>query len=169
MAFITDSDQIILLNNARTTKALSERVKKTRSLIEDAQKAAQGAEDLITEEVIRLHALKSGFWKRFVQGSGLDKRVAQINDSRVKEIIEPTPDSVTAYEKYNKVARAFSFLSFYKLKVTLEIDEAKAQNVTDELDRKYPLITCLDPYKVTAVDHLVKYINMVHEETEAVA
>lgn len=168
--YLTDSDQIILLNSARTSKALAERVKNTRCMSTDVQKVVDNSASLITDEVIRHHGIQQSQWKRFLTNSGISTVVSTIKDSRIKEIIEPTAPTLSAYEKWEKTRKAMNFIWYFRVKADLDIDTEKTGLATEELDKKYPLIGALNSFEASrSKEHVIKYLNMVHDEEEALA
>jgi len=167
---VTSAKKVVLLNASRTEKALTDRIKKTYNLSADVQTAAIVTEKMITDDVKHHHNILSSGWRSFMISSGLDKRVNDINDSKGKEIIAPEKTTVESYNKILHMKRVLNYLYFYKVNHMVNLDLDLDTQPTKELDKKYPLVAALDKYEVgNATDHVVKYLNLIHEETDAVS
>lgn len=167
MEVVTDEKEIILLGGSRTLKALEQRVKETRPLIEDIKAAVGSIETVITPELVR-HALVSGsYWKRFLDNSGITEMVKDVKDPDIIEIITPSDKTLADYERYETVVNAFEYLRFHGMPVVRKIDTSK-DNILLKLDQKYPLVDALNAWnlKQRGVTHLVKYFNMIHGESK---
>lgn len=164
---ITDAKEIILLNNTRTVKALETRVKGTRSLSVDMGKAIKRTENLITEDMARHHSITQTSWKRFLLNSGLDKKLDKIKDESIVEVITPSKKVIDDYNAFNLALKALSYFRYNAHWQLPNIETVVVNNVTDPLDRKYPLVGAINTWHLEpdSVDHLVKYFNMVHEES----
>lgn len=164
---ITSATKIVLLNASRTEKALTERIKSTYNLKDDMFKAAEAVEKMITPEVIRHYSINNSGWKSFMTATGLDKIVSKIKDNSVRQIIEPDQSTVDAYNEITSIRSALNYVSYYRDNSKLDLDSKLDRNVTADLDKKYPLVKALDKYNVgTATDHLVVYMNAVHEQSK---
>lgn len=165
---ITDSNEIILLSGNRTVDALEKRVKKTSSLIPVIKEKREEAKKLATAEVIRYHSVAQSGWKRFLKDTGIDKMIKDLKDTRIVEIIEPTPATKTAYRDYQSAAKAQNYLQPIG---EGQFDAIGQTNATAELDRKYPLINSINTWSLDTKGqkHIVKYLNMIHEDTLAVS
>jgi predicted SnoaL-like aldol condensation-catalyzing enzyme len=163
---VTPATKIVLLNASRTEKALTDRIKSTYNLKDDVFKAAEAAEKLVTDEVIKHYSISQSGWMSFMTYTGLDKVVSKIKDKSVREIIEPDQATIDKYNELESTKKALSFARYWRDNSKLELDYDFA--VTKDLDAKYPLVNALDKHRIgSATDHLVTYLNAVHEESEA--
>jgi hypothetical protein len=172
---ITSADKIVLLSASRTEKALTERIKSTYNLKDDWKKAVIDAKSLVTDDIVRLHGINNSGWKSFLSTTGLDKVIDKIKDDAVRNVIDPDKAVVAKYEKFIDTKSALNFAKYFVHDSNLrdlDLDEKTAGvDVTADLDKKYPLIDALDKYEIGdhQLDHLVKYLNVVHEESESSA
>jgi glutaredoxin len=167
MELVTDEKEIILLGGSRTIKALEQRVKETRPLIEDIKGAVGKIDTVITPELVRHALVSESYWKRFFQNAGIEDMVKDIKDPDIIEIITPSASTLDAYEKYDTVVNAFEYLRYPGMPNVRKIDTSK-DNILKKLDQKYPLIDALNAWnlKKRGVTHLVKYFNLIHEESQ---
>lgn len=164
---VTSATKIVLLNSSRTSKALGERIKSTYNLKDDVHKTAEAAERLVTDEVKRHYSINQSGWKSFMTYTGLDKVVDKIKDKSVREIIEPDQATVDQYNELVSTKKALSFAHYWRDNSKLELEHDYA--VTKDLDKKYPLVNALNKHEIgSATDHLVVYLNAVHESESAV-
>lgn len=164
---ITDAKEIILLNNSRTVKALETRVKATRSLADDMKKAVEKTEKLVTEDMARHHAIAQTSWKRFLLNTGLDKKLDKIKDEKITEVITPSKKVTDDYNAFNNALNALKYFRYIAHWQLPSIETVTVTNVTEPLNKKYPLVDSINTWNLNTagVEHLVKYFNMVHEES----
>jgi hypothetical protein len=165
---VTDAKEIILLNNSRTVKALEQRVNGTTSLLPDLEKAAKSVPALITEEVKAHNVLENSSWKRFLSNNRMSKRKALIKDPDLLEVVEPPKARVDAFKKYEGVREAALYFAYTGMNSLPTVGWTDQSVDTKALDRKYPLVNVMNAYQLndTHCDHIVKYFNMVHEESQ---
>jgi phosphohistidine swiveling domain-containing protein len=164
---ITDEKEIVLLNNNRTVKALTDRIKQTRSLESDFGKAVEKSKKLITEDMVRHHAVALTRWKRFLVNTGIDKKLSHIKDTKIAEVIVPAQSTLDQYDVFNASLKALSYFRYNAHWNLPTIDTANLGDLTETLDKKYPLVGALDTWRLDTdgVDHLIKYFNVIHEES----
>jgi hypothetical protein len=111
--------------------------------------------------------VSESYWKRFFQNAGIEDMVKDIKDPDIIEIITPSASTLDAYEKYDTVVNAFEYLRYPGMPNVRKIDTSK-DNILKKLDQKYPLIDALNAWnlKKRGVTHLVKYFNLIHEESQ---
>lgn len=167
MELVTDEKEIILVGGSRTIKALEQRVKETRPLIDDIKAAVGTINTAITPDLVRHAAVSESYWRRFLDNAGISQMVKDIKDPDIIEIITPSAKTLEDYERYETVVEAFEYLRFPGMPSVRMIDTSKDGTLT-KLDKKYPLVDALNAWnlKQQGVKHLVKYFNMIHEETK---
>jgi DNA topoisomerase VI subunit B len=164
---VTDATEIILLGNTRTTSALQQRVKETRPLINEIKEAVSKLDTIITDDLVRYHAVNQSTWKRFLVSSGINDMIDDVKDPAIIEIINPTAKTLEDYERFETVTGAFECFRFPGMGGIKSIDITKDKTV-EKLDAKYPLVSALNAWslKRNGVKHVVKYLNMVHEDSK---
>lgn len=167
MELVTDEKEIILLGGSRTIKALEQRVKETRPLINDIKGSIGKIDTVITPELVRHALVSESYWKRFLDNAGIDRLVKSIKDPDIIEIITPSAKTMEDYERYETVVNAFEYLRYPGMPAVRTIDTSQDKILT-KLDKKYPLVDALNAWnlKQRGVTHLVKYFNLIHEESK---
>lgn len=168
---VTDAKEIVLLAKTRTLSAFQKRVPNAHSIAEGIRAAAQEAPTLLTSDVTTFNALNESGWRKVLKSTGIDKDISVIEDPAIFKIVVPDDHVVKKFEKFQAIESAvkwfgvvgISFQSNYRWAPT-------PQHVTDyveALNKKYPLISSLNLYSLrpSIVEHIVKYLNMVHRET----
>lgn len=164
---VTDAKEIILLSNTRTVKALLQRVKETTPLIEEIKVAASKADLVITPDLVKHQAVRESSWHRFLLNAGIDKMIKEVKDPDIIEIITPTAKTLEDHKKFETTTGALEWFRYSGMPYVKHIDTSKDTTVT-KLDRKYPLVNSLNAWtlKQTGVKHIVKYLNLIHEESK---
>jgi len=164
---VTDAKEIILLSNTRTVKALLQRVKETTPLIEEIKVAANNASMVITPELVKHHAVKESSWHRFLLNAGIDKMIKDVKDPEIIEIITPTAKTLEDYKKFETTTGALECFRYAGMPYVKHIDTSSDATVK-HLNIKYPLVESLNAWtlKQRGVVHIVKYLNMVHNESK---
>lgn len=163
---VTDAKEVIFLSNTRTVKALEQRVKETTPLIDDIKQKATTVQTYVTPDLVKHHAVKQSYWHRFLVNAGIDKLIHEVKDPVIVEMITPTAKTLEDYKRFETVTGAFDYLHYYGMPVLNKIDVSKDTTVAT-LEKKYPLIDSLNVWslKPKTVRHVVKYMNVVHEES----
>ena len=163
---VTDAKEIILLSNTRTVKALLQRVKEATPLIDEVQESFKKFTTVITPELVKYHAVNQSYWHRFLINAGIDKLVTELKDPEIVHMVQPTKKTLDDYEHYQSVRDTYEAFRSPNLTALPPIDTSKVTTLV-HLDRKYPLIGSLNVWslKENIVKHLVKYLNIVHEES----
>lgn len=164
---VTDAKEIIFLSNTRTVKALLQRVKESTPLIEEIKTAVPKFQYAITDDLKKYHALNQSYWHRFLINSGIDKMVGDLKDPEIVHMIEPTKKTLDEYAHYQKIKAAVEAFRYPGVLFTVMSIDTSSVKTLDQLDKKYPLISSLNAWslKPEGVKHIVKYLNMVHEDT----
>ncbi len=166
---VTDVTEIILLGNSRTVKALEQRIKETRPLLPDITASLKKrAAEALTDDVVKHQVVAQSSWKRFLTSSGLDKHISEIKDEAIIEIISPSKDTLEAYKRFETTCEAIRYFNHNQAPSVPSIHYAAMQSVhtINTLDKKYPLVSAVNSWNMesTAKKHMVKYLNLIHEE-----
>lgn len=163
---LTTEKQIILLNRSRTLKALEQRIKTSPDLKPAIIKANDTIKALITPEVIQFHSIANSGWKNFLTSTGVAKQIDDLKDPEIVKIIKPRADILKSYQKYEIGREALRYLSFHGSPMLPSIPYMNGDTLTGALDKKYPLINHIQTWnlKKEGVDHIVKYLNHIHED-----
>lgn len=164
---VTNEPEIILLNAARTVKALTQRVKETRPIWGEIKKAANALDVAPTPEINKYNSLRSSRWFHFLTNSGVDDLIANVQDPDIVQIISPKPEVIKAHDELVVRRETFKYFRHVSSPSMPELLNHADAAAIDKLDRKYPLVKSLNVWSLEGkgVNHIVKYFNMVHMDT----
>ena len=160
--YITDENEIILLNAARTTEALEKRVKGVYNLYKKIEeKAEELSKTSITPALVQAEALSHSNWK-FVM-SKLSHTAFVVDDPTLNSVLNPPQAAKDAYDEYHKASSALRYFASYRVKQMQGIDWSD-DTTAEELSEKYPLVGAISMYSLDTkgLSHFVKYLNDVH-------
>jgi len=169
---VTDEQVIVLLGKSRKLDAFQKRCPAiTKNIKQDILNTIASSEALITPDVLRFHRLSSSGWGNVLKATGIDKNISRISDPYLYQIVVPKPEIGKAVKRYDSIRTAARFFRVNGSKWLNDLGYHQApQDVaewTKKLDDKYPLIGHIALGRVgkTQVEHIIKYLNMIHLET----
>lgn len=168
---VTGAKEIVLLSKTRTLGAFQKRVPNAINILDDIKNTAQGAPNLLSPDVMKYFALNESGWRKVLKSTGIDKQISSVKDPYIYNIVIPDDNVKKKFDQYEDIFRAIKWFDAENVPQVSNIRYASTpQDVNSyitTLDKKYPLVAALNMYslKPSSVDHIIKYLNMVHRET----
>jgi len=165
---LTKSRTIILMGGGRSETTLLSRVPTTYPLADDAKAAAVDVKALITPEVLAHYSVTKSSWQQFLDRAGLRNKIDRIKDKKIKAVIIPEEATRKAYDKAKATIDTLSWAMIKGVEIpSMELNDTK--DSTLELTKKYPLVDAITTWQLNdkSRNHLITYLNAVHDETEA--
>ena len=163
LAHFTPAKQVVVFGGNRKLSALQDRVKGTYSLVNDFSKSVNDIFKSVHMDVRNLASLEGTELSHILERAQKLDLHTEIKDRDLRRLINPT----------KKAKRTYHNLKFYEQELNkVRPDNKRAampkqsQKIAEIVD-KYPLISAVSVYSIRKnhVEHLIKYMNAVHEES----
>jgi hypothetical protein len=157
---------VILLNTVRTSEALERRVKKTFNVRDLFIQVNETLGKELTDEVELAIGLQASDVVSSLKALGVGKKISSLKDESLKTAISPSLELLKEIDKVKETVKKLRAFGWFNL--TVSVDERKAISRAQEFKKKYALLPSLTTYNTSpeSADHLVMYLNAVHEHEE---
>lgn len=163
LSHFTPAKQVIIFGGNRKLSALEDRVKGTYSLVNDFSAAVNDIFKNVHMDVRNLASLESTELNHILERAKKLDLHTKINDREIRRLINPTKKAQRTYAKLKNYETMMEKVRPDNKRAAMPRQSEKIE----ELVNKYPLISAVSVYQIRPnhVDHIIKYMNAVHEET----
>jgi hypothetical protein len=163
LSHFTSAKQVVIFGGNRKLSALQDRVKGTYSIVNDFSKAVNDIFQNVHMDVRNLASLEKTELNHILERAKKLDMHANINDRDLRRLINPTKKAKRTYDKLKNYETMLEKVRPDNKRAAMPRQSTKIT----ELVNKYPLISAVSVYQIrpTHVEHLIKYMNAVHDES----